>query len=396
MKELLLVGVGSMGRPYLDAALRMGCSVRAVESRAGAPNLPAGTRAEFHLVDHALDESWLLGALRAAGRGAPDGVVGFAETHVTAAALLQDRFGLPGPSLQAAVISRNKGLQRMVCAAAGVGQPGFLLAPTLADAREWAAEHLPVVVKPLTLGGSLGVEQLSTAEALEDALGRRGGDRLLVEQAVEGPEFSWEAVVRDGAVLFENTTAKETTAPPYFVELTHRCGHRFDDPRTADAVSGFTRGVLAAIGMRTGLVHLEFRLGPQGPALMEVAVRTPGDYLAEAICLSYGFDLYEAVVRLALDLPLDGLLRPGPSRYAAVHYPRCPPGRITGISGLAEIAAHPFVVRISVDRGVGDSVAPMRSSSQRIGHAVVVAPTVEAREETLEFVRSRLRITTAG
>ncbi|MFF2074090.1 ATP-grasp domain-containing protein [Kitasatospora sp. NPDC058162] len=394
MTELLLVGVGQMGRPYLEAALRIGCTVRAVESRAAFPGLPVGTGADFYQVDNGLDESWLLGALQAAEQGPPQGVVAFAEAHVTAAALLQDRLGVPGPSLHAATISRNKGLQRMSCAARGVSQPEFLLVPSIADAREWMAERLPVVVKPLTFGGSVGVEQVSTIEELDSAIERRGEGKLLVEGAVSGPEFSWEALVRDGSVLFENVTAKETTEPPYFVELTHRCGHRFEDPKVAQQVQEFTRLVLDAIGMRTGLAHLEFRLGPDGPVLMEVAVRTPGDHIAEAVCLTYGFDLYEGVVRLALGLPLDDLIQREPVQFAAVHHPDCPPGRITGIEGLSEIEAHPFVQRVSLNRGIGDLVKPLSSSSERIGYALVVAPTPEAREETLAFIQARLRITT--
>lgn len=394
MSELLLVGVGQMGRPYLEAALRIGCTVRAVESRAGFPNLPALTGADFYEVDNGLDETWLLGALQATEKGPLDGVVAFAEAHVTAAALIQDRLGLPGPSLHAATISRNKALQRMSCAARGVGQPEFRLVPSLAEARDWMAERLPVVVKPLTFGGSAGVEQVSTPAELDSAIQRRTEGKLLAERALSGPEFSWEALVEDGSVLFENVTAKETTEAPYFVELTHRCGHRFEDPEVARQVQGFTRLVLDAIGMRTGLVHLEFRLGPDGPALMEVAVRTPGDHIAEAIGLTYGFDLYEGVVRLALGLPLDGLVRNAPERFAAVHFPDCPPGRITGIDGLSEAEEHPFVRRIALTQGIGDVVRPLRSSSARIGHALIVAPSPEAREETLEFVRTRLRVTT--
>ena len=39
------------------------------------------------------------------------GVLAFSEPHVLGAALVQDEYGLPGPSLRAAVTSRNKALQ---------------------------------------------------------------------------------------------------------------------------------------------------------------------------------------------------------------------------------------------------------------------------------------------
>ncbi|WP_234434068.1 hypothetical protein [Streptomyces sp. NRRL F-5126] len=207
-----------------------------------------------------------------------------------------------------------------------------------------------------------------------------------------GPEFSWEALVRDGEVLFANTTAKETTPPPYFVELSHRCGHRFDDPATAAAVERLTRGVLGAIGMRTGLVHLEFKVGPRGPVLMETAVRTPGDYLPDAIGLTFGFDLYEAVVKLSLGLPVGDLPSGDPTAWAATYFPTSAPGTITRITGVEESEDHPAVVRVRLRKGPGDVVRPLTSSSQRMGHVLVCAHSPSEREDALKFVRETLRV----
>ncbi|MDH6579059.1 ATP-grasp domain-containing protein [Kitasatospora sp. MAP5-34] len=393
MKELLIVGVGVMGRPYLDAAARLGLKVSAVESAAAYDNRPTDLGVTYHRVDGEAEESWNQGVAEALAASVPDGVLAFAEPHVLAGALAQDRLGLPGPSLHAAVISRNKALQRTGFSAHGVPQPEFFLASDVGRAREWMLDRLPVVVKPLSESGSSGVELVLDAAAVPELIARRSAEgTVLVEQAVLGPEFSWEALVRDGEVLFENFTAKETTPPPYFVELCHRIGHRFEDGETADQVNALTRGVLGAIGMRTGLVHLEFRLGPDGPALMEIAVRTPGDYLGEAVGLTYGFDLYEAVIRLALGLPLDGLLNADPVRYAATWFPTVEPGRISRIEGVEEALAHPAVVRVRLRKQVGDVVGPLTSSSARLGHVLVDAASPEEREEALEHVRKHLRV----
>ena len=392
MKEILIVGVGVMGRPYLDAAAALGCRIRAVEAGPATGDRP-DVDVQSYYVDNVLDESWLHGVMNAVTDRIPDGILAFAEPNVISGALAQERFGLPGPSLHAAVISRNKALQRSCFDACGVSQPEFKLAAGLAEAREWMTARLPVVVKPLTLAGSQGVELITDAAQVDEVIERRGAEgKILIERAVSGPEYSWEALVRDGEVLFENFTEKETTTPPYFVELTHRCGHRFTDPAVAAQVGVLTRGVLDALGMRTGLVHLEFRVSPDGPVLMEVAVRTPGDYLADAIGLTYGFDLYQAVVRLTLGLPLEDLVNTEPVSYAATCFPTCEPGTIREISGVDEVLAHPAVVRVALRKKVGDVVHPLISSSQRLGHVLVRASSPEEREEALEYVHKTLRI----
>ncbi|MGW6391716.1 ATP-grasp domain-containing protein [Streptomyces sp. NPDC055103] len=394
-KDLLVVGVGTMGRPYLEAAARLGLRVRAVEAAAGWEGRPVDLAESFYRVEGHEEEDWAAAVALAVADRVPDGLVSFAEPHVLAGALAQERLGLPGPSLHAAVISRNKALQRAVFAAHGVRQPEHLLVPDVAEARAWMLERLPVVVKPLTRAGSEGVELVRTAEEAAEVIARRSGEgKVLVEEAIEGPEFSWEALVRDGEVLFENVTAKETTPPPYFVELTHRCAHRFEDDELATLVHEFTRGALSAVGMRTGLVHLEFKVDGRGPALMEIAVRTPGDYLPDAVGLAYGFDLYEAVVRLALALPVDELIRTSPVSWSATHFPTAVPGTITTITGVEETTAHPSVVRVRLRKSPGDTVLPLTSSARRMGHVLVDSPSPSEREDTLKHVRETLSITT--
>ena len=99
-----------------------------------------------------------------------------------------------------------------------------------------------------------------------------------------------------------NFTANKTACAPYFVEVAHRCGHRFTDVELRRKADALVDGVVHALGMRTGIVHLEFRVDAHGPVVMEVAVRTPGDYIMELLRMTYGFDPYSVAIALALDL----------------------------------------------------------------------------------------------
>ncbi|MFD6323167.1 ATP-grasp domain-containing protein [Streptomyces sp. NPDC058442] len=394
-RELLLVGVGTMGRPYLAAAARMGLRVRAVESGAAWDSRPVELAERFYRVRGHGEEAWAETVARAVAERHPDGLIGFAEPQVVAAALAQDRSGLPGPSLHAAVISRNKALQRALFGAHGLPQPDYLHVGRIAEARDWMTERLPVVVKPLTLSGSEGVELVGDADGVQEILARRASENgLLVEEAVQGSEYSWEALVQGGEVVFENVTRKETTQPPHFVELAHHCGHLFDS-EAAGQVRAVTRGVLRAVGMRTGLVHLEFRMADRGPVLIEIAVRTPGDYLPDAISLTYGFDLYEAVVRLSLGQTVPVLPR-HPVSWAATVFPTASPGTIRGITGVRETLEHPSVVRVRLRKGPGDTVRPLTSSAQRMGHVLIDAASPAEREDAVKFVRETLRVAVTG
>jgi biotin carboxylase len=392
MPELLLVGVGRMGRAYLAAAHRLGVDVHAVELPERADGL-AQHLTGLQPARGDLDELWAEGAWAAAVAGPPDGVLAFSEPQVLAAALLQDHLGLPGPSLHAAVLSRNKALQRGRFAAAGISQPEYLLTDSLAAAEEWAAPRLPVVLKPLSSAGSAGVELVADLSGYRAAAARRSSyGRQLVETAIDGPEYSWEALMVDGLVWFSNVTAKETTGPPNFVEIGHLPAAVLPEDE-ADRVNRFARAVIAALGMRTGVVHLEFRLSGTGPTLMEVAVRTPGDYLMDILGLTYGVDWYELAVRLALSMPLPEPPR-GPAAYAASYFPMSAPGVVTRVDGVTAVQSMQSVVHAEVTVKAGDTVPLINSSAHRIGHVVLAAATRAERDHTLAVVRRTISVAT--
>lgn len=381
-----------MGQPYLAAARRVGLRVHAIEMSSRAAAL-AGQVEQLTLTRGESDECWAEAAVAAAAARPPDGVVAFSEPHVLAAALVANELSLPGPSLRAAVLSRNKALQRGRFAAAGVRQPEYLIASGLADAADWANSHFPVVIKPLSSAGSLGVELVSDQSGYADAVERRSGEsQLLVEVAVDGPEYSWEALVRDGTVWFSTVTSKETTGPPEFVEVGHRTATPLSEA-TTQAVDDLGTAVLAALGMSSGIVHLEFRLAEAGPTLMEVAVRTPGDFLMDLLGFTYGIDWFEMVVRLALSMPLPEPPR-RPSACAAGYFPLAEPGVVTAIEGLDAVLAHPAVVRAGVLAEVGDVLAPVVSSLQRRAYVLLAAEDPGELHNGLSFARRTLAIRT--
>ncbi len=360
-----------MGPPYLAAARRLGLRIHAVETAARAGGI-ADKVDQLTPCRGDSDELWAEAAWAAVGQGRPDGVVAFSEPQVLAAAMIADELGLLGPSLRAATISRNKALQRGRFAAAGIRQPPYLVTDRLAEAGEWAAAHLPVVVKSLSSAGSAGVELVPDAAGFAEVAERRKDEgRLLVEKAVDGPEFSWEALVVEGQVWFANLTAKETTGPPNFVEIAHRSAATLDGPDHA-RIDEFGTMVLRAIGMHTGLVHLEFRMSPAGPAVIEIAVRTPGDHLMDLLGLTYGLDWFELVVRAALGKPLPAAPA-GPVRYAASYLPIAPAGTVIAVNGLDEVRAHQAVVDAGISVAPGGQVAAAHSSNERVGHVILAA-----------------------
>jgi biotin carboxylase len=390
VKKLLMVGAGVMGRGYVDAARRMGVGVELIDlpsRRAGyAPIVE-----EFHESPDPAEETWIAVALDVAAKCRPTGVLAFSEPQVLAAAWAQHTLGLPGPSLPAALASRDKALQRTLLRRHDVGQPEFHIVGPLdpTPAFDWAASRYPVVAKPLRSFGSLGVRLVPDRAALRALLTDRWPDEpVLIETYVDAPEYSWEALIQRGEVRFGSYTRKQTSGPPQFVELGHVLPHDFG-PQRRDLLDAVMRRAVAALGIDSALVHLEFRFDGSRVDVLEAAVRTPGDHLMDLLALAYGCDFFELTVRLALGEPLAEL--PAAVAQAAIGFVTSAPGVIRSVDGLDAARAVPGVVRASADLPEGTTVAGLESSADRVGHVVAVRTGADA-WEAVEAARAAITV----
>lgn len=393
-RRLLMVGCGWLGRPYVKAAHQRGLRVSVLDARSvlswdpdGAALGPGDTR---RIVAGTDDEAWLAAAGDAIREDGPvAGVIGFSEPHVRAAALLAEELGLPGPGLRAAWTSRNKFLQRQLFARVGLDQPAYCLARDATQARQEARGRYPVVLKPLDGAGSEGVRVVAGPDELTSWYTERDHtEPFLVEQYLSGPEYSVEAIIAGGCVLFSNITQKTTTPPPFFVETEHRVPAGCP-AAVRDNVVGLLEGVVGSLGMDAGLVHLEFRVEQARPFIMEVAVRMPGDLLMEVVECATGVNLFDAAVAVACG---ERPVLQTKERAACVWYPVTEPGVVAALEGLDEVARSDGVVCVDFDVAQGGLARELHSNEDRVGAVLVEADTISALDDRLRQVQQKMRI----
>lgn len=394
LTRLLMVGCGWMGRPYLKRAHARGMQVAVLDSAAafGWPETRAalGEQDQTYVADGTDEEAWIVAASAALRDGPVDGVLAFSEQHVLAAALLADELGLPGPGLRAARTSRNKLIQRETFARHGLAQPEYLPARTADAAIEWAKDRYPVVLKPLSSTGSHGVRIVTDETEVADWVREREDSGVfLVERYLPGPEYSVEAVIERGTVVFRIVTDKTTTPAPYCVELEHQSPADLGGSERT-SIEELLDGVVSALAIGSGIVHLELRLEADGPHIMEVAVRTPGDYIMDVVEAATGVDLYDAVIAVACGQPPP--VEPTVDGVACVWFPTAEPGVITAIEGTERVAQLEGVVNIEIDVEPGGRVEPLRSSMERLGMVILGATDRGELGKRLDAVRAELLI----
>jgi D-alanine-D-alanine ligase len=171
------------GRNVLDALQRRGVQAQPVD---GIPALVTA------LVDKRIDR--VFNILHGQRGGGEDGVVQG----------LLDAFGVPytGSDVLGSSLSMDKIRTKQVWLALNLPTPRYArLAPDDDVAAAARAIGLPVIVKPASEGSSVGVSRVKTEGALADALAlaRRYPGELLMEQLIEGDEFT-VAVLGDEAL----------------------------------------------------------------------------------------------------------------------------------------------------------------------------------------------------
>lgn len=237
------------------------------------------------------------------------GVLCYDEMRIWAAAQIAEALGVPASTPDAVLACRDKRLTRQRMEERCPGAVRSIAVSDAAGARR-AAEAIgyPVVLKPRALAGSEGVTRIDRPDQVdgEFAFARgahfaeapRFAEGVLVEEYLDGPEITVDAVVRHGEVQPAFISHKKQDQVPTFEETGHVVvgGDPLlhDEPLRAVVQSAHT-----ALGFEHGVTHTEVRLTAKGPRIVEVNGRLGGDLIPYVGLLATGVDLAVAAGRLA-------------------------------------------------------------------------------------------------
>ncbi|MER7753335.1 pyridoxal-phosphate dependent enzyme [Kitasatospora sp. NPDC097643] len=322
------------------------------------------------------------------------GITTTSDFYLPVVARLARWLELLGNPPQAMADGRNKARTRELLAAAGVGQPRFAAVRSVAEA-EAALDRvgLPCVVKPADDSGSNDVLLCHTAEqvrahvahVLAVELNVRGlptARTALLEEFVQGPEFSVEMFGTGGTQECVGITAKTVSDGPYFVERRHLFPAVLD--RTDEqALRSTVAAALDALGLELGATHTEVRLSARGPLIVEVNARLAGGMIPELIRLATGADLLEQQLRAACGQPVE--LAGGRTGFAGIRFLTAErEGVLAGIAGVEEAGRIGGVHRVVLTAAPGRAVRPPQNAYDRLGFVIAEGATPEAVAKSLD------------
>lgn len=163
----------------------------------------------------------------------------------------------------------------------------------------------PVIVKPLDSGGSQGITKIESSEELMDALevafDHSRTEQAIMEEFIDGREFSVEALSHNGQHYILQITDKVTSGAPHFIEMQH---HQPADITTDIALSikETVEKALSALKIENSPSHTEIKLNSRGELyIIEIGARMGGDFItSDLVRLSTGYDMVKGAIELAV------------------------------------------------------------------------------------------------
>ncbi|MFS0785380.1 ATP-grasp domain-containing protein [Shouchella sp. 1P09AA] len=225
-------------------------------------------------------------------------VLPLAEYSVTLAAQINQHFLLGGLPPSIARLSRDKYAFRKALQEKQIRTVSFTAVEQRSDAYEFATKHgYPIMIKPRTLSGSVGVFRCNGNEDLEKAFDYLMDHNLdqdcIIEKFVEGPEYSVESVMSNGTFVFASITDKYKLGQGSFAEVAHVSPSVMDREQTITIIR-FVERALKRIGLKNGISHTEIIVDGNGePFIVETAFRAGGDQIPDLVYHSYGVNLYK-------------------------------------------------------------------------------------------------------
>lgn len=290
----------------IDAAGRMDGVRLGVITHDPAEKLRS-TVAQHWRVDDVLNGDQLEWAARNVAEriGGADVIFAAYEQLQVPLAIVRERMGIDGMSAEVARNFRDKARMKDVFNAHGIPCAWHARIESVEQALSLFGqpERLSYVYKPLEGAGARSTFRIDNAEQLRDAL-RIAPPPVLLEEFITGEEHSFEGVCIDGKLVWHSLTHYRPTPLEVlqndWIQWCILLPREIDEPQYDDIRDAGARA-LAALGMRTGLCHLEWFRRPDGSiAISEVGARPPGAHITDLISYAHEIDFDEAWVRLMI------------------------------------------------------------------------------------------------
>lgn len=216
----------------------------------------------------------------------------------------------------------------------------------------------------------------------------------LVEEYLEGPEISIDALVQNGHVTIMGIADQIRMKPPYFVQVAEKMPF-LAPPELLNNIKKIIEKVIHAMGITDSATHTEIILTKDGPKIVEIACRMGSDNIHDAIYQTTGYNMMYEIVRIALGKPIT-VKKPlkNKAHYAMEYLLPKKAGILKKIDIPKTVYNDPMVTEIRIDAKKGDFLAPPPKNFDFIGYIGTKGETPALAQQKLKKAMNAIHIIT--
>lgn len=307
MRKLVIIGANEFQKKLIDKASEMNIQTHVFAWEQGAVGKDS---ADFFYPISIMEKEEILDKVKEIK---PDGICSIAsDLAMPTVNYIAHKVGLVGNSLHCTEITTNKYSMRNALTAHGLPCPKYKIVTSLADLKPEELQF-PLITKPIDRSGSRGIYKVNSVEELKAAIEKSKEvsfeDRVLVEEYIEGREFSVEFITQDKNHHFLQITEKFTTGAPNFIERGHLSPARLPE-EMVENVKKLVLKALTVLEVNDGASHSEIKINSRGEIkIIEIAARMGGDFIgSDMVYHSIGYDFVKNVIKVSLGEKIDDVI----------------------------------------------------------------------------------------
>ncbi len=355
-------------------------------------------RLAAHYAVDSIETAELLRGVELVGKefGGIDRIMGMLEQIQVSLGEIRDRLGVPGMGAKAANNFRDKAVMKSVLRSAGVPCARHALINSAQIGLDFANQTgYPVIVKPPAGAGAQGTFRIENEQQLGECLAHvkpSAQNPTVMEEFIVGKEHSFDSICLQGKLIW-SSISNYTPGPLEVVRepWIQWCVviPREDNLPQYQSIRAIAESALSALGMQTGLSHMEWFLRPDGSiAISEVGARPPGAQITSLISYAHDFNLYRAWAELIIHERFQIPQR----KYAvgAAYLRGMGQGRVAQVRGLEEVAKS--LGDLVVEAKIPDLGQQPTGSYEGEGYIIVRHPDTQVVENAVRRIVETVQV----
>ena len=227
------------------------------------------------------------------------------DLAVTTVNYVAHNLGLVSNNPKYSKICTNKYKMRQALEKGNINVPKYLKTGKNLQLSKIAEFNYPLIVKPTDRSGSRGVTLINDSKeikaAIDNAISYSYEKKTIIEEYIDGDEYSCECISYKGKHHLLAITKKYTTGAPHFIETAHIEPSGLNDEMIKTVEEEIFKA-LDVLHIEYGASHSEFKINNKGQIkIIEIGARMGGDCIgSDLVQISTGHDFVQYVLDVSL------------------------------------------------------------------------------------------------